>query len=91
MTSPAKDYKRFKQFYSKKCFVFYPVPSSSRLPQELINGSPQLPMRDRSFSEPGRFTFASVSSGLVTEEESSSCFDYTSDQVGWFDVAMVTI
>ena len=37
--------------------------------------------RDRFLSEPERFTFGYVSTERETEEESSSCFDYTSDQV----------
>ena len=62
-------------------FFFYPVPSGSLLSQEPIDGSPQIPPRGRLAAEPERFTFGSVSSGRGTEEESSSCFDYTSDQV----------
>ena len=48
---------------------------------ELGHGSPQAPSRDRFLSQPERFTFESVSTERETEEESSSCFDYTSDQV----------
>jgi len=46
----------------------------------LLQDSPQIPVRNRLPSETERFTFGSVSSGRGTEEESSSCFDYTSDQ-----------
>ncbi|XP_068698664.1 leucine-rich repeat serine/threonine-protein kinase 1-like [Montipora capricornis] len=56
------------------------VLSNSPLPQDVISGSPQVPGHNRLPSEPERFTFGSVSSGRGTEEESSSCFDYTSDQ-----------
>ena len=52
--------------------------------QELSHSSPQVPSRDRLLSEPERFTFGSVSTERETEEESSSCFDYTSDQVREF-------
>ena len=50
----------------------------------LSHGSPQTPSRERFLSEPERFTFGSVSTERETEEESSSCFDYTSDQVRQF-------
>lgn len=54
---------------------------SSDMPYVLSQGSPQTPSRERFLSEPERFTFGSVSTERETEEESSSCFDYTSDQV----------
>ena len=57
--------------------LFHSVPLCSLLLQD----SPQIPVRNRLPSETERFTFGSVSSGRGTEEESSSCFDYTSDQV----------
>ncbi len=74
----------------KKCCLFYlgspPSQNSgaSDMQQDLSHGSPQAPPRDRFLSEPQRFTFGSVSTERETEEESSSCFDYTdytSDQV----------
>lgn len=46
--------------------------------------SPKFPSRDSFHSEPERFTFGYVSTERETEEESSSCFDYTSDQVREF-------
>ena len=57
--------------------LFHSVPLCSPVSQD----SPQIPIRSRLLSDPERFTFGSVSSGRGTEEESSSCFDYTSDQV----------
>jgi len=57
---------------------------SSDVPYVLSHGSPQTPSRERFLSEPERFTFGSVSTERETEEESSSCFDYTSDQVRQF-------
>ena len=57
---------------------------SSDMPYVLSHGSPQTPSRERFLSEPERFTFGSVSTERETEEESSSCFDYTSDQVRQF-------
>ena len=57
---------------------------ASDMQYELSHGSPQIPVRERFLSEPERFTFGSVSTERETEEESSSCFDYTSDQVRQF-------
>lgn len=57
---------------------------ASDMQQKLSHSSPEAPSRDRFLSEPERFTFGSVSTERETEEESSSCFDYTdytSDQV----------
>ena len=61
-----------------------PNTGSSDMPYALSHGSPQTPSRERFLSEPERFTFGSVSTERETEEESSSCFDYTSDQVRQF-------
>ena len=57
---------------------------SSDIQQGQSYSSPKFPSRDSFHSEPERFTFGYVSTGRETEEESSSCFDYTSDQVREF-------
>lgn len=53
---------------------------SSDIQQGQSYSSPKFPSRDSFHSEPERFTFGYVSTERETEEESSSCFDYTSDQ-----------